>query len=92
MVITLSMIGFTRYTIDGMNLNVRCGILINKNIDINTITRITENNGFLSAPALSSDRIEVFYNRYDSVVISPKNKKLFAEHLKQINPIIVVES
>ena len=82
---------YTRYLINNNNLNVRSGLIININIDINKIKKIVSTDSISSAPALSSDRIEIFYNTYDSVIISPQNKKDFIETLKQINPAIVSE-
>jgi Bacterial PH domain len=82
---------YTRYTISDTSLNVRSGLIININVEINNIKKIVPTDSILSAPALSSDRIEIFYNTYDNVIISPKNKKDFIETLKQINPTIVSE-
>jgi hypothetical protein len=79
----------TYYTIDGDKLNVRCGFLINSTIDIATITKITPTNNMLSSPALSLDRLEVFYNKYDSVIISPGDKAGFIARLKSWNEGIV---
>ena len=79
----------TYYTIDGNELYVKCGFIINTRIDIATITKIEPTNTMLSSPALSFDRIEVFYNKYDSVIISPGDKAGFIAKLQQINPAIV---
>jgi hypothetical protein len=79
----------TYYTIDGDELFVKCGFLINIKIDISTITKIEPTNTVLSSPALSFDRLEVFYNKYDSVVISPGDNAGFIEKLRSINPAIV---
>jgi len=68
---------------------VKCGFVINIRIDIATITKIEPTNTMLSSPALSFDRIEVFYNKYDSVIISPGDKAGFIAKLQQINPAIV---
>ncbi|NCD69900.1 PH domain-containing protein [Mucilaginibacter agri] len=87
----IPMIFITRYRITDTILNVRSGFIINKNIEIAKIKSIEPNHSILSAPALSFDRIEIFYNTYDSVIISPKNKEDFIETLKQINPAIVSE-
>jgi len=46
-------------------------------------------NSILSAPALSFDRIEIFYNRFDSIVISPGDNAAFIADLKEINSAIV---
>ncbi len=81
----------TYYVIEGNTLKVRSGFIINITIDIATITKIEPTNTVLSAPALSFDRLEVFYNKYDSVVISPADKAGFIAKLKEMNPGIVVK-
>lgn len=80
----------TAYTIAGTTLNVRCGFLINTDVDINKIKSITKTNSMLSAPAWSTDRIEINYNTYDSVVVSPPDKVQFIADLRAINPQINV--
>ncbi len=81
----------TYYAISGNTLTVKGGFIVNLSINIETITKIEPTNSVLSAPALSFDRLEVFYNRYDSVVISPGDKAGFIAKLKEINPGIVVK-
>ena len=44
-----------------------------------------------SAPANSFDRIEIIYNKFDSIIISPENKQQFIESLLVINPDIKVK-
>jgi hypothetical protein len=82
----------TYYVILGDTLKVRSGFIINITVDISTITKIVPTDSMLSAPALSFDRLEVFYNKYDSVVISPGDKAGFIATLKEINPEIEVKS
>jgi hypothetical protein len=79
----------TYYTITGNTLKVKCSFWV-INIDIAAITRIENTNSVLSAPALSMDRLEVFYNKYDSVVISPGDKAGFIARLREINSNIAV--
>src|ERR1700744_1474548 len=57
----------TYYVVSGDTLKVRSGFIINITINIATVTRIEQTDTMLSAPALSFDRLEVFYNKYDSV-------------------------
>lgn len=78
----------TYYTIDNGLLKVKSGMIINKEIEIHTITRIAETKTIISAPALSFDRLEITYKKSSSVVISPKEKALFIRHLLQLNPQI----
>ncbi|MHB8206035.1 PH domain-containing protein [Mucilaginibacter sp.] len=79
----------TYYTISGNELKIKCGFIINKTIDISTIKKIEPSRNMLSSPALSMDRLEIFYNQYDSVLISPEDKAGFIERLKGINNNIV---
>lgn len=79
-----------KYNIAKENLNIKCGFLINQNIDINTIRKISETYNPLSSPAASLDRLEIVYNNFDSVLISPKDKKAFINDLITINPTIEV--
>ena len=75
----------TKYTITDTTLSVKAGFVVNLSIDITTIKSIAETNSFLSAPANSLDRLELTYNKYDSVVISPKNKAEFIADILAIN-------
>jgi len=76
----------TYYTIDGNKLYVKSGFIVNINIDISTITKIEPTNTVLSSPALSFDRLEVFYNKYDSVVISPGDNARFMQSCNRSIP------
>lgn len=61
-----------------------------KKIDINQITSIRHSRSILSAPALSLDRLEINTNKFDTVLISPKDKELFMETLLNIQPNITI--
>lgn len=78
----------TYYEIDDGVLRVKCGFLLNLSIPISSITKIEATKNPISAPATSFDRLEVFYNKFESVIISPKEKCAFIAHLKQMNPRI----
>lgn len=80
----------TEYVISNTNLNVKCSFFVNEDIDIMTIRKIKETYNPISAPAASIDRLEVFYNKWDSVLISPKQKSAFIDHLLQINRSIEI--
>ena len=80
----------TYYTIAGNELRVRYGFIINKTIDIGSIKKVVPTRDMRSAPALSTDRVEIFYNQNDSVLISPEDQAEFIERLKTINGEIVV--
>jgi hypothetical protein len=77
----------TYYTVDGDTLKIRCGFM-KKTVAIKTIRKISDDMNWISSPALSLDRLELFFNTYDSVVVSPKDKKGFVLHLLQVNSAI----
>jgi cytosine/uracil/thiamine/allantoin permease len=88
-VIFLPMFFNTTYTIKNQEtLAVKCGWFVNISMDIQFIRKIVNTRSVLSSPALSLDRIEIFYNKFDSVIISPQNKANFIAELKSINPAI----
>ncbi|MCK0191235.1 PH domain-containing protein [Arenibacter sp. F20364] len=78
----------TYYEIGNGILRVKSGFLLNRCIQIKDITKIEATYNPISAPATSFDRLEVFYNKYESVIISPKKKQAFIAHLIQLNPKI----
>lgn len=81
----------TSYTItDNGKLIIKGGFLIKREIDIRFIKKVKATNNPLSAPAFSLDRIEVSYNRYDTVLISPEDKSEFIQQLKQFNSDIIL--
>ena len=75
-----------KYVINENNL-----IIWKTKIDIKTIRKIYKTRNPLSSPALSLDRIAIVFNKYDEVLISPKEREAFIEDLLKINPDIVVE-
>lgn len=75
----------TYYIISGNDLLVKSGFVYNKTIKIDTIKRIEETNSPLSSPGASLDRIAIYYNKSDSVMISPKDKNDLINHLISIN-------
>lgn len=75
-----------RYTITpGGQLQIRCRFLYQKDINIEAIRRILYTNNPLSAPAASFRRLELRYNKWDSVLISPKDRDAFVKQLKKSN-------
>ncbi len=81
----------TYYIIEDDVLKIRSGFLYKLNVDIHQIKKIEETNSPLSSPAASFDRIEIIYNKFDSVIISPKEKQIFIQDILQINPSIEVK-
>lgn len=82
----------TYYVIEGEELRIKAGFLYTIKINIHAIKRIEKSNSLLSSPALSlSDRIEIFYGKFDSVLISPKDRRGFVEELLRVNKGIEVQ-
>ena len=81
----------THYTIEGHLLTVKSGSLYNSTIDIQTITKVSETNNLISSPAISLDRLEIRYGSHNGVIISPKEKQDFLDHLLKINPQISIQ-
>ena len=82
----------TQYIINENHLLVKSTWIVNERIDISKITKIEKSNSILSSPALSLDRLLVRYNKYDEVLISPKEKKEFIDELLKINPNIEIKN
>ncbi len=81
----------THYVIDGSSLNIKSSFLVNMKIEINRIKKISETNNPISAPAASLDRLEIAYDEYGSILISPKDKSGFINHITRLNPQIEVQ-
>jgi hypothetical protein len=81
----------TNYSIENNELKIKCGFLFNKSIDIKTIKKITETNNPQSSPATSLDRLEITYGKFDSILISPKQKTEFINDIKRLNPNIEIK-
>lgn len=80
----------TRYIIIENQLIVKSTWIVNERIDISKITKIEKSNSVLSSPALSLDRLSVRYDKYEEVLISPKEKKAFIDELLKANPNIEI--
>ncbi|MDA6069987.1 PH domain-containing protein [Flavobacterium sp. AC] len=80
----------TYYIIENDKLTIKCGFFINLKIEIQSIKKITKSYNVISSPALSFDRIEIVYNQFDTVLISPKDRLRFIEAIKSVNPQIEI--
>ena len=72
-------------------LLIVCGFIYRKELYIHSIrkTRFTHDHSI--APALSTQRVQIFFNRYGSVLISPESPQDFVKALHQIHPRILIE-
>ena len=83
--------GVTYYLVGDGVLKVKGGFVVDKSIRIEVIREIREANNPLAAPANSLDRLEVRYGEGESILISPRDKRGFILHLKEVNPTIRFE-
>ena len=79
----------TQYIItNNRTLIVKCGFFYKKELEILKIKTIDKTNTLVSSPATSLDRIELTYGKFNSLIISPKDKIGFAKELTRIHPEI----
>jgi hypothetical protein len=81
----------TRYIITPEQLQIRCG-WSNQQIVLEQIRKIAPTHNPLSSPALSLDRLEISFGKYDMVLISPQKKQEFIDALLAQNPTIQLAS
>lgn len=79
------------YTLTDRLLIVHGSLVADTKIEIKSIRKIVETNNPLSSPAGSLDRIEIFYHKFDSVIISPVETEEFLSRLKNVNPEIEIK-
>ena len=91
MTFIIHMLLTTQYKIIGNTLRIKSGIFVNKSVSINTIRKITETTSILSSPANSLDRLELRYNKFERIIISPKDKAGFIQTLSELNQSIEVQ-
>ncbi|MFD1928931.1 PH domain-containing protein [Sporosarcina siberiensis] len=80
----------TGYKIEGEFLKVRYGPFKSK-INIKEIKTIRRTKSPLTAPALSVDRLEIRFSKYDVINISPKSESELIHSLLAINPKIQLD-
>lgn len=80
----------TAYVITADTLIVKCGFY-RKRIPIQSIRKITRIKSILNAPANSFTRLEIFYNTFDSIMISPKHEHEFITLVTNHNPHIDID-
>jgi hypothetical protein len=80
----------TSYTLTHDKLQISCGFLYNQSIPVASIRSIQPSRNIISSPALSLDRQQIKFGKYDSVLISLKDedKEDFYGRLKRLNPNI----
>lgn len=80
-----------RYEIDGENLFIKGSLFLDKTIPVASIKKVKKIFSILNSPATTSyHRLEIFYNSFDSYMISPADESGFLNALQAINPEIEV--
>ncbi|MFG1485008.1 PH domain-containing protein [Halobacteriovorax sp. RZ-1] len=64
-------------------------LFLKTHLPISTIKKVSKTRTFLSAPALSLDRIKIECHK-KSIVISPERREQFLSKLSEINPQIKI--
>ncbi|MBI2729831.1 MAG: PH domain-containing protein [Sphingobacteriales bacterium] len=80
----------THYTVDKNLLIIKSAFIINKKIDIQTITKVTPTYNPIASPALSIRRLEIHYGDHGFILISPVSKEEFLNELLKVNPRIQI--
>ena len=80
----------TSYKVNDEDLIVKSGPF-KSTIDIKSIKKLRATKTLLAGPALSIDRIEIQYKRYDFVIVSPKEKNKFIDSLLSKNKSIEID-
>lgn len=75
------------YVITGNTLTVKCSFFMKKDFDIRHIKSIKPSHSFLASAGASLDRLAIrFDNSHDVLLISPKDKQGFIDHICRVNP------
>ncbi len=81
----------TEYLVSNTELILSVKPFYKKKIAIEKIRRVEKSSSLMSSPAPSFDRLEIFYDKFESELVSPIDQKAFAETLQQINPNIIIK-
>ncbi|GEN52731.1 PH domain-containing protein [Halobacillus faecis] len=79
----------TGYKVENQELLIHSGPL-RKRINIMNITKIKTTKSLMSSPALSLEKLEIFYGDYKSTFISPQDEQRFVHALLEKNPQIEI--
>ncbi|OXB17604.1 PH domain-containing protein [Flavobacterium reichenbachii] len=82
----------TYYIIEDQKLKIKFCFLYNFSIEIQNIKKISQMLIHANLPAFSYIKLEIFYNKFDRILIAPKDETRFIEAVKRINPEIEIES
>lgn len=81
----------TSYKIEEELLKIKSGPF-RSTVNIEDIRRLNATKTLLAGPALSIDRIEILYKKYDIAIVSPKDKPEFVQALLIKNKAIEADN
>lgn len=84
-IITWIALKSTTYTITENYLLIQSSFFYKKELQIKDIKKIEKVTNIIKSPAGSIKRLELFYGKYESVMISPQNEDQFLKDLLEIN-------
>ena len=79
----------TYYTVSDDLIRIRCGFY-KQTVALQSVRKLSASRDIISAPALSLDRIEIMYHKFDTVLVSPEDQAGFVSCILQINPDIEI--
>lgn len=81
-----------KYVLSSDYLIITEGLFINRKIPVKDIRKIAEVYSVMNTPAATSyDRLEIFYNTYDSIMISPKDREGFINNILTLNNKVEIQ-
>lgn len=80
----------TYYDITEKEVKIRCGP-IKETVPFDKIIKIRKTRNLVSSAALSLNRLEIQYGKYNFTYISPKNKEEFINTIKEKCPTVEVD-
>jgi len=90
-VFIIYVINQTYYQIKNEVLYIKSSFFFREELPINKIRKIEEVTNIISSPAMSIQRLELFYRKYDSILISPKDQKQFLSDILSVNKNIEIK-
>ena len=79
------------YVITGNTLTVKCSFFMKKDFDIRKIKSISPSHSFLASAGASLDRLAIrFTDSREVLLISPKDKQGFINHICRVNPSVAL--
>jgi hypothetical protein len=84
-----------KYTFDGGSLNIKGGILINENIQLISINKISKNRNpfrrsIITNPITTKNCLVINHGNNKTILVSPNDTKSFIKDIQQVNPNVSI--